>query len=206
MAPLEHQRLSHPSSRGGIARRLPAFSSFIFGEPCNVLGSRILIVTCEKQYMSIETLRSPVFTDDEQTQIVTDLLASEKSQIRDFLASNEIVRSGTKEEIRNRIEDGLQNGTLSLAQLVQFLDQVIPWGKQHVFLYKGPGAPIADWKNAAWLAKLLKNQRLGKYLNATLPLALPERMKLSSIMHDGRRLRVTAIREAGVVRAKSGLR
>lgn len=144
--------------------------------------------------MSIKTFQSPVFTDDEQAQIVTDLLALKKTQIRDFLARNELPKSGTKEEIRGRIEDALSGGTLAFAQLVQFLDEVIPWGKQHVFLYKGPRSSIASWKKTDRLAKLLKQHRLGKYLNAKVPLALPKVMKVSSILHDGSRLRITAIK------------
>ena len=94
--------------------------------------------------MSIKTLQSPVFTDDEQDQIVTDLLALKKTQIRDFLAGIGLAKSGTKEDIRSRIEDALSDGTVSSSQIVQFLDDVIPWGKQHVFLYKGPGSSNAN--------------------------------------------------------------
>ena len=145
--------------------------------------------------MSTITLAPSQFTEEEQAQIVTDLLALKKEQIRDFLASNELSRSGTKEDIRGRIEEALQDGTLSFSKLVQFLDEVIPWGKQHVFLYKGPKSSIANWKRTDSLTKLLKKHRLGKYLNATLPLALPEEMKVSSILHDGSRLRITAIKK-----------
>ena len=78
---------------------------------------------------------------------------------------------------------------------MQFLDQVISWGKQHVFLYRGPRSSIANWKKADWLAKLLKKHRFGKCLNANLSLALPTAMAISSIFHDGRRLRITAIKK-----------
>lgn len=140
-------------------------------------------------------MKNLTFTEEEQDQIVTDLLALKKEQIRDFLARNKLLLSGTKEEIRGRIEDALQEGVISLARLVEFLDEVIPWGKQHVFLYKGPKSSIANWKKTDWLTKLLKTHRLGKYLNATLPLALPEEMKVSSIVHDASRLRITAIKK-----------
>jgi len=103
-------------------------------------------------------------------------------------------KSGTKEQIRERIEETLGEGTLSLSQIVQFLDEVVPWGKQHVYLYKGPQSSIANWRKPEWLVKLLKKHHLGKYLNASLPLALPEKMKMSSILHDGNRVRITAIK------------
>jgi len=103
-------------------------------------------------------------------------------------------KSGTKEQIRERIEETLGEGTLSLSQIVQFLDEVVPWGKQHVYLYKGPQSSIANWRKPEWLVKLLKKHHLGKYLNASLPLALPEKMKMSSILHDGNWVRITAIK------------
>jgi len=144
--------------------------------------------------MNVKTLPSPTFTDDEQTQIITDLLALKKVQIGEFLSRSSLPKSGTKEQIRTRIEDALSDGTLLLSQIVQFLDEVIPWGKQHVYLYKGPQSSIANWRKTDWLVKLLKKHRFGKYLNASLPLALPQTMKVSSILHDGNRLRITAIK------------
>lgn len=143
----------------------------------------------------MKTLKPPTFTDEERAQLVTDLLALKKTQIADFLARIELKKSGTKEEIRTRIEEGLNDGTISLSKIVEFLDEVIPWGKQHVYMYKGPLASIAKWKNAKSLANLLKKHGCDKYLNATLPLALPKNMTISSILHDGLRLRITAIKK-----------
>lgn len=145
--------------------------------------------------MSIKTLKAPEFTEDEQAQIVTDLLALKKTQIGKFLESVDLPKSGTKDEIKNRIEEALDGGGISLAKVVEFLDEVIPWGKQHVYLYKGPSSSIDNWKKADKLVKLLAKHQLKKYLNAKLPLALPEKMRVSSILHDGDRLRVTAIKK-----------
>lgn len=145
--------------------------------------------------MSINTLESSTFTEDEQTQIVTDLLALKKAQIRDFLSRCGLRKSGTKEDMQSRILDALKDGSASLAKIVRFLDEVVPWGKQHVFLYKGPRGPIENWKQTECLANLLDQHGLGEFLNASLPLVLPESMKVSSILHDENRLRVTAIKK-----------
>ncbi len=144
--------------------------------------------------MNVKTLAPPDFTEDEQALIITDLLALKKEQIGDFYARNGLPKSGTKEQLRARIEEALGDATLSLSQVVEFLDEVIPWGKQHVYLYKGPQTPIDDWRKTDWVAKLLKQKRFGKYLNARLSLVLPEKMKVSSILHKPSRLRVTAIK------------
>jgi hypothetical protein len=95
--------------------------------------------------------------------------------------------SGTKEVLRGRIEEALDDGSLVISQIVQFLDSAIPWGKQHVYLYKGPQSWIADWRTESCFSRLLKKHRLGKYLNASLPLVLPDTIKVSSILHDSKR-------------------
>jgi hypothetical protein len=144
--------------------------------------------------MNIKTIAPPAFTEDEKALIVTDLLGLKKTQIGAFLSINGFPKSGTKEELRARIDESLGDGTLSLSAIVRYLDEVIPWGKQHVYLYMGPQASIANWRKTDWVAKLLKNHKFGKFLNASLPLALPKKMKVSSILHDASRLRVTAIK------------
>lgn len=142
----------------------------------------------------IKTVTLPTFSEDEQTLLITDLLALKKAQIGEFLAGVGLAKSGTKQDLRDRIEGALEDKSLSLPQIVHFLDSVIPWGKQHVYLYKGPQKTIADWQHENWVAKLLKEHHLGKYLNSSLPVVLPDKMKVSSILHDPKRLRITAIK------------
>lgn len=146
----------------------------------------------------IKMLRIPRLAENELAQLVTDLVALRKSQIHEFLADNEMPKSGTKAQIRNRIEDALREESLSPARIIHFLDRIVPWGKQHISLYNGPGGSIANWKNLNWVEQLLKQHRLGKYLNANVPFVLPETMKVSSILHDGGRLRITAIKKRDV--------
>jgi hypothetical protein len=143
----------------------------------------------------VKAPRSRRFTDDEQSQIITDLLALKKSQIGGFLAQVNLPRSGTKEQIRDRIETSLASKSLLLGRVVEFLDEVIPWGKQHVYLYDGPKTSIADWRNSEHVSKLLAENGIAHLLNARLPLVLPDVMTLSSIVHDGKRLRVIAIKK-----------
>ncbi len=143
----------------------------------------------------IKMLEPLGFTDDEKEQLVTDILALKKRQIQEFLVQLELPKSGTKAELRSRIEESLLDGTISPEQIVRYLDEVVPWGKQHVYLYGGPKTSMADWKDVGWFEAHLKQHRLGKYLNAVLPLMLPEQMKISSILHNGRRIRVIAIKK-----------
>jgi hypothetical protein len=145
--------------------------------------------------MSIATLGSPDVSAEEHTQIITDLLALKKTQIREFLARNGLSTSGTKEQIRCRIEDALNEGSLPFLSIVLFLDEVIPWGKQHVFLYRGPTASISDWRNVDWLTNRLHQCGADHCLNTPLPLVLPQQMTVSSIVYSSHLLRVTAIKK-----------
>lgn len=89
--------------------------------------------------MSIKTLKAPGYGDEELAQLVTDLLVLKKAQIQDFLGQNKLRKSGTKAEFREWIEEALRDGDLAPECIFQFLGAVIPWGKQHVYLYTGPG-------------------------------------------------------------------
>lgn len=105
----------------------------------------------------------------------------------------ELPKSGTKEDLRERFQEALDGGDLTYERLLDFLDSVAPWGKQHVFLYQGPRNDVQAWKDPDHVQRLLKQHRVGKLFNATLPLILPEKLTLSSVTHADGRLRVTAI-------------
>jgi len=78
---------------------------------------------------------------------------------------------------------------------VDFLDVVAPWGKQHVFLFRGPLADIQTWKDPNHVHDLLKRHRVGRLFNARLPLILPDKLTLSSVTHSDGTLRVTAVQK-----------
>jgi len=109
------------------------------------------------------------------------------------LKQAELPKSGTKEALRERLQEALDAGDLTDEELVEALDSVAPWGKQHVFLYQGPRTDIQAWNAPEYTQHLLKQHRLGKLFNARLPLVLPERLTLSSVTHLDGRLRVTAV-------------
>jgi hypothetical protein len=85
---------------------------------------------------------------EEQQALIDFVLALRKSHIQDFLKQVELPKSGTKEDLRERLQEALDEGELTYEQLVDFLDSVAPWGKQHVFLYHGPQHDIQAWKDA----------------------------------------------------------
>jgi hypothetical protein len=141
----------------------------------------------------IKLLRPPDYSSEERQALIDFVLALRKSRIQEFLKGVELSKSGTKQDLRERLLDALDGGDLTYERLVDFLDSVAPWAKQHVFLYQGPRGDVQAWKDPNHTQRLLKQHHLGKFFNARLPLILPEKLMLSSVTHVDGRLRVTAI-------------
>ena len=142
---------------------------------------------------SIKLLGPPNYSAEEQQALIDFVLALRKSHIQDFLKQVELPKSGTKQELRSRLQEALDEGDLTYELLVDSLDSVAPWGKQHVFLYHGPRGDVQAWKHPDHTQRLLKKHHLGKLFNARLPLILPEKLMLSSVLHADGRLRITAV-------------
>jgi len=145
--------------------------------------------------VSIRLLEPPAYTGDERRALIDFVLALRKSYIREFLNSVDLPVSGTKSELRERLQEALDEDRLTYEQLVEFLDLVAPWGKQHVFLYDGPRGDVRPWKDPAYVLQCLKDHRVENLFNARLPLILPDRLTLSSIVHSNGTLRITAVQK-----------
>lgn len=142
---------------------------------------------------SIKLLAPPDYTAEERQALIDFVLALRKSHIQDFLKRIELPRSGTKPDLRERLQEALDEGRFTYEKVVDFLDSVAPWGKQHVFLYTGPRCDLQSWKDPDHIRQHLKQHRVGKLFNARLPLILPDMLTLSSIMHVDGKLRIIAV-------------
>jgi hypothetical protein len=141
----------------------------------------------------MKTLKAPDYSLEECEKILEYVVALRKPLIQEFLRRASLPKSGTKTSLRDRIQEALNSGSLQYAAIVDFLDEVTPWGKQHVFLFRGPTSSIATWKDSVWISDRLREGKALKYLNARLPLVLPPSLNLSAIEHSVTRLRVTAV-------------
>lgn len=141
----------------------------------------------------IRSLRVREYTEDECDVIVDLLLNLRKSHIKEFLKEYDLAVSGTKEEIRERIEEALEEDEIDYVSIVRFVDSVAPWGKQHVYLYGEPAGILDNWKDLEWVEELLGQHRKKAYLNAHKPLILPRNLSLASIEYDISKVVVTAV-------------
>jgi hypothetical protein len=116
--------------------------------------------------VSIKLLGPPDYSDEERQAVIDFVLAFRKSHIRDFLKQVELPKSGTKRDLRKRLQEALDGGGLAYERLVDFLDSMAPWGKQHVFLYHGLQKDIQEWKDPEHTRRQLSRHRLGALFNA----------------------------------------
>lgn len=61
----------------------------------------------------------------------------------------------SKTAASEKVTESLEQGRISYDQIVSYLDSIVPWGKQHVFLFDGPGSRISDWKSKSKVVKRL---------------------------------------------------
>ncbi|MBI4712871.1 MAG: hypothetical protein HY762_06200 [Planctomycetes bacterium] len=142
----------------------------------------------------LEELPTPRYSKEECEKIVQYLMSVKSDLIRGFLASHNILVSGKKQELRERVEQCLKDEELEYKDLVNFIDTVAPCGKQHIILYEGPESQAKKWKTDGYVNKVLKEKGLSEYLNARLPLILPEVLTISSITYKpGEELKVYAV-------------
>lgn len=144
---------------------------------------------------AIEVPQPPNYTEDEKRALVDFLLALKKQHIQTFLKAAGLSQYGAKAGLRERLQMALDKGRITYKAVVDFLDSLAPWGKQHVYLYTGPRGDLGPWKDAEAVHQRLKSLQLGGLFNARLPLVLPERLTLSSITHRDGKLRVTAVQK-----------
>lgn len=143
---------------------------------------------------AIRELSPSEYTEEEREKIIQYLMELKGDSIREFLASHGLPKSGTKPELRERIQEYLDEGALKYKDLVKFIDTAAPWGKQHVFLYEGPESEVRKWQKNEYVSNVLTEIGLSKYLNSRLPLILPETLTLSSIEYPrGRELKIYAV-------------
>lgn len=128
--------------------------------------------------------------------ILDHLTALTNAEIRLFLKRHKIggASAQAKDEYRGILRKAIKDDDITTEQVVAFLDEVTPWGKQHVYLYTGPATK--DWRKKDWVESHFKTHKLDAIVDATTDtIVLPEELQLACINWTPQRLRVTAIRK-----------
>lgn len=122
--------------------------------------------------------------------LALDLLLDHRSDfVREFLRENNLPVSGTKAELRERLESALHAGTLRVADIIEHLDEIEGWGNQHVYLYSSPEGLLRTWRSESSVKEILRSAKKISLMNAHLPLALPDKTTLSRVAWSPQRVR-----------------
>ena len=78
-----------------------------------------------------------------------------KAQVQNFLRSKEVPYSGTWEVVRNKIQEGIDTGKITEAELIVLLEDIEEHGDQYVYLYNFDPAQAIRIQNRAALRALL---------------------------------------------------
>lgn len=136
------------------------------------------------------------FTPEEKQQVVEYLFALTKAEIEPFLQERNIPISGTKPQLRERLQEKLDKRHVSYIELVDYIDEIEPWSAHHVYLLDGPQRSLTSmdfWKDLNKVKAYLTSHKIIRFLNKKKPLILPPDLSLSSIQHSGNNLRIIAV-------------
>jgi hypothetical protein len=138
-------------------------------------------------------LKPPPYSSEEIELLLTYVAGLRKDVLQRFLADRDLARSGNKTDVITRLQEAIDEETLFYDDLIELLDNVEPWAKQHVFLYDGTTPGPTKWRDPTWVSTHLKANRVHKYLNERTPLLLPPNLRISTIEHDANHVRVVAV-------------
>ena len=154
----------------------------------------------------IVNLHPPTYSNEEKSKIFDYFKELKLDFIKSFLAQKELHRSGTKDQLIDEIRNHVENGKVSLSDLVNFLDNQIPYGKQHVYLYTGSESEVNNWRQAEYVRNILRENDRLSYLSQKLHLILPSDLTLSSIeYHPGRDLKILAVQRRDYIERREDL-
>lgn len=129
-----------------------------------------------------------------ETEILIDILIGLRvDRVRVFMDRVGLPRSGTKAELRERAEAALLGGTFTLDTLIDYLDEVEPWGRQHVILLDAEQSAASGWRRIDGIRRRLREANVERLLERKRRQRLPETLTLSAINVDGHNLEVVAV-------------
>jgi hypothetical protein len=124
-------------------------------------------------------------TSDQQALLLSQLAALNIGQVREFMNRHGVAgKEGKKAEVLARSEAALRRrGKPTWDELMLYLDEVEPYGRQHAYLYK-PKPDFKKWSSGGYVENELAKHKLGTFLGRHTALAAPANVTLASISLD----------------------
>ncbi|MBX9766357.1 MAG: SAP domain-containing protein [Bdellovibrionales bacterium] len=109
--------------------------------------------------------------------------------VGNFFAEHGMKKSGSKDELRERIEAAIAERLIDPAEVVALLNDIEGWGNQHVYLFKARASILNEWRTESRVKAILRENRAISLLNKLKPLVLPEENSLASISWSREQMR-----------------
>jgi hypothetical protein len=139
------------------------------------------------------TVRAKPPSQAVQALLLKHLASMRASFVRDLMRDNQIKGlSNNKDKLLDLVRKALKDGELAWDVLIAFLDEREPNGKQRVIMKMAASSRQRDYSVAA-IRQALENAGHGDLWNATVPIAAPDELQLSSVGVKDDVLHVVAI-------------
>lgn len=118
---------------------------------------------------------------EEQRQLVDYVLSLRADRVRGLLARHNIPTSGPKRILRERLLTGIASEGINPDDIASYLDEVEPWGSQHVYLYDVSDEVSKDWLDGERVLAELAEAGVAELVTEPLTLTLPDELTLAAI-------------------------
>lgn len=120
----------------------------------------------------------------DQKKLLIDSIFSHKLDfVKDYFRLKDTPFSFRKDILYSKLNEGIDDGTFSLAELTELLDRIEEFGNQHIYMFNCNIEYIKILKNPDYIKEKLISLNLEKLYNTENFLILPNEPTLTSIIH-----------------------
>lgn len=146
-------------------------------------------------------------TRKDKAQLVLEMASLTVAQRERFMRRFGLPPSLSKNaDVTDRIQTSLKADDFGYDEVLSYLDEVVPWGKQHVFLFKGPSASIKKtWKDVKWIKNHLKNNspEFAELVGAPIQVGLPDAMTPVAVDVSSKRIHLKFVQRRELIQRDS---
>jgi hypothetical protein len=132
-------------------------------------------------------------TPEETEALLSHVLSLRRDYINDLLRGKVPFAGRKKGELRGQLKFALEEGILNVEDVLRFLAEREPAGKQHVFVYRVRASTNEEWRDVDAVRKAIVEAGQKDLLDAELPVAMPEELTLSSIKVSNEEVEIIAV-------------
>jgi len=132
-------------------------------------------------------------TSGEIDALLSHVLSLRRDFINDLLRDRAPFSGRRKAELRGQLKQALEEGALTVEDILAFLSEREPAGKQHVFLYRVGRETNEVWRDTEAAREAIRVADHEDLLDAELPVAMPEALTLSSIRLSDEEVEIAAV-------------